>query len=73
MSIEQIELAALLITGASLVWRAARTETKIREAQAQMKKDADGLGGKQRKMIAEQIIEARFSKNFEEIVRRLLG
>ena len=44
--LEQIELAALLITVVSVVWRAARVETRIREAQAQTKKDVDGIGKK---------------------------
>jgi hypothetical protein len=54
MSLEQIELAALLITVAGVVWRAARVETKIREAQAQSKKDVDGLGKKARDIESRQ-------------------
>jgi hypothetical protein len=52
--LEQIELAALLITVVSVVWRAARVETRIREAQAQSKKDLDGLGKKTRDIESRQ-------------------
>lgn len=54
MTGEQISLAALLITVAGVLWRAARVETKIREAQSQTKKDLDGLGKKVRDIESRQ-------------------
>lgn len=80
VSLEELLLAAaLLITVGGVVFRQGRVETKIRESQAQSKKDLDGLGGKHRKMVAELIIQqatitfGKYDANFAFFIRRLLG
>lgn len=70
---EQVATGALLITAGAIIFKAGRLEAKMRETQAATKKDIDGIGTKQRRMMAEQIIAAKARQDFEYIVRRLLG
>lgn len=70
---EQVAAGALFITAAGIIFKAGRLEAKIRETQTATKKDLDGIGGKQRRMIAEQIIASKGRADFDYIVRRLLG